>query len=110
MESTVHCTLYTVHFTLYVVHCTLYIVNCTLYTVHCIQHIAYCRLLNSHFTNQTAHCRIAEKHVSVSVEEAQYTAVGLTLLAAMEVTGGWVLVALDWRSQGFVKNWVFLTE
>ena len=29
--------------------------------------------------------RIAEKHVSVSVEPEQYTAVGLTLLQAMEV-------------------------
>ena len=63
------------------------LVHCTLQTAHCKLHTANCTLQTAHLTltNQTAGCRIAEKHVSVSVEEAQYTAVGLTLLAAMEV-------------------------
>ena len=34
MDS-VQCTVYTIHYTLYIVHCTLYTVHFTLYTVHC---------------------------------------------------------------------------
>ena len=41
---TVHCTLYIVHRTLYTVHCTPYIVHRTLYTVHCTLYTVHCTL------------------------------------------------------------------
>ena len=46
----VHCTLYTVHHTLYIVQCTVYPVHSKLYNVHCTLSIAHCILYSTQFT------------------------------------------------------------
>ena len=55
---TVHCTLYIVHRTLYTVHCTPYIVHRTLYTVHCTPYIVHRTLYTVHCTLYTVHCTL----------------------------------------------------
>ena len=46
----VHCTLWTVHYSLYIVHCTLYTVYCTLYNVHCTLYTVHNILYTEHCT------------------------------------------------------------
>ena len=52
----VHCTLYTVHCTMYHVHCTMYTVPRTLYHVHCTMYTVPCTLYHVHCTLYTAPC------------------------------------------------------
>ena len=49
----VHCTMYTVHYTLYHVKCTMYTVQYTLKTVHCTMYTIQCALYNVHCTIYT---------------------------------------------------------